>query len=73
MNFSFKDFFAKLLNKNNNCKAKFLIILEDHSSQLFYNILSGGLAGTCSTSIVYPLDLARTRLGVDLGRTKSER
>ncbi|CAD8100891.1 unnamed protein product [Paramecium sonneborni] len=64
LNFSFKDFFAKLLKKNNN---------QQHSSQLFYNILSGGLAGTCSTSIVYPLDLARTRLGVDLGRTKSER
>lgn len=47
--------------------------LAKESSELFYNILSGGLAGTCSTSIVYPLDLARTRLGVDLGRTKSER
>lgn len=53
--------------------SKCLNKLESHSTQLFYNILSGGLAGTCSTSIVYPLDLARTRLGVDLGRTKSER
>lgn len=47
--------------------------LGQNQNPLFYNIFSGGLAGVCSTSIVYPLDLARTRLGVDLGRTKEER
>lgn len=40
---------------------------------LLMNIISGGIAGTLTTSFVYPLDLARTRLGVDLGRTASER
>jgi solute carrier family 25 (adenine nucleotide translocator) protein 4/5/6/31 len=37
------------------------------------SILAGGLAGSMSTLFVYPLDFARTRLGVDLGKGKHER
>ncbi len=36
-------------------------------------ILSGGLAGAATTVFVHPLDFARTRLGVDLGKSISER
>jgi len=31
------------------------------------NVMAGGLAGTISLSVVYPLDFARTRLAVDVG------
>jgi len=33
-------------------------------------IVSGGLAGTCSLLITYPLDFARTRLSTDVGSGK---
>lgn len=36
--------------------------------QLFTNILAGGLAGSSSMIFVFPLELARTRLGVDIGK-----
>lgn len=32
--------------------------------------MAGGVAGSCSMVIVYPLDFARTRLGVDMGKGK---
>ena len=37
------------------------------------NLLAGGVAGTVSLIVVYPLDFARTRLGADLGRAASDR
>jgi solute carrier family 25 (adenine nucleotide translocator) protein 4/5/6/31 len=40
---------------------------------LFYNILCGGLAGSTTTCFVHPLDFARTRLAVDLGKSSNER
>lgn len=30
--------------------------------------MAGGIAGSCSMIIVYPLDFARTRLGADTGK-----
>ena len=36
-------------------------------------ILNGGLAGAFTTFFVHPLDFARTRLGVDLGKSLEER
>lgn len=36
-------------------------------------ILNGGLAGACTTFFVHPLDFARTRLGVDLGKELNSR
>lgn len=38
-----------------------------------YHILCGGLAGSTTTCFVHPLDFARTRLAVDLGKSKAER
>lgn len=32
------------------------------------NLASGGAAGATSLRVVYPLDFARTRLGVDIGK-----
>ena len=49
--FAFKDYYASLLG----------------TKTLFGNMIAGGLAGVTCTLIVYPLDLARTRLGVDVG------
>ena len=36
-------------------------------------MLSGGLAGASTTIIGYPMDFARTRLAVDIGRKKKDR
>ena len=36
--------------------------------QLFTNILAGGLAGSSCMIFVFPLELVRTRLGVDVGK-----
>jgi solute carrier family 25 (adenine nucleotide translocator) protein 4/5/6/31 len=65
INFSTKDFYGRLLR-----------VSERRSSNtefLLYNILCGGLAGSTTTCFVHPLDFARTRLAVDLGKSGSER
>ena len=33
------------------------------------NLFAGGMAGATGLLFVYPLDFARTRLGVDIGRS----
>jgi len=38
---------------------------------MYLSILSGGIAGCLTVFFVYPLDFARTRLGVDMGANKS--
>lgn len=60
LNFAFKDVYEKILNPYDPKKDPKLFIMG--------NILSGGMAGTCASFFVYPLDFARTRLGVDIGR-----
>ncbi|EPQ14885.1 ADP/ATP translocase 4 [Myotis brandtii] len=37
------------------------------------NLASGGAAGATSLCVVYPLDFARTRIGVDIGKGAAER
>lgn len=37
------------------------------------NLSAGAAAGATSVAVFYPLDFARTRLGVDVGRNKEER
>jgi solute carrier family 25 (adenine nucleotide translocator) protein 4/5/6/31 len=46
---------------------------QDKINYLLLRVLSGGLAGAATTVFVHPLDFARTRLGVDLGKDVSER
>ena len=57
-NFAFKDYFLSF--------NKFDPVLENKRF-LAANMLSGGMAGVLCALIVYPLDFARTRLGVDIG------
>jgi solute carrier family 25 (mitochondrial adenine nucleotide translocator), member 4/5/6/31 len=64
LNFGFKDFYAKLFPKYSP---------EDKVRFLLSSIAAGGSAGASSMLFVYPLDFARTRLGVDIGKTTSER
>ena len=37
------------------------------------NLFAGGMAGATGLTFVYPLDFARTRLGVDIGKSASDR
>lgn len=65
INFSTKDFYGRLIkvNERRGSNTEFLLA----------NILCGGLAGSTTTCFVHPLDFARTRLAVDLGKSASER
>lgn len=65
LNFSFKESFTKIFNPFDP---------KTHPNKFFWgSILSGGMAGCATTLFVYPLDFARTRIGVDIGRKKEER
>ena len=59
-NFAFKDFFLRTFQKYDPNTQPKLFLLG--------NVLAGGSAGACCMLIVYPLDFARTRLGVDIGK-----
>lgn len=59
-NFAFKDFFNRTFNK---WDAK-----TSPGWFTFGNVMAGGSAGACCMFLVYPLDFARTRLGVDIGK-----
>jgi Mitochondrial carrier protein. len=65
MNFAFKDFFRHTFNPYDHKKEPLKFF--------FGNILSGGMAGSTACLFLYPLDFLRTRLGVDLGRSKLDR
>lgn len=64
LNFGFKDFYAKLFPKYRP---------EDKLRFVLSSIAAGGSAGASSMLFVYPLDFARTRLGVDIGKTYEQR
>lgn len=42
----------------------------DHISTALRNVIAGGAAGATSLLVAYPLDLARTRLALDVGKSK---
>ena len=65
LNFAFKDTFKRYLNPFNKNTQPGMFFLG--------NIASGGAAGAASLCFVYPLDFARTRLAVDVGKSGSER
>jgi len=60
LNFAFKDYFNRYFSTST---------LRNTSGGIFFtNVLSGGMAGCCCMMFVYPLEFARTRLGVDVGK-----
>jgi len=66
LNFAFKEIYRDFLLPNKSeSKTSAKVVLA--------NLMAGGLAGSTSTLFVYPLDMARTRLGVDIGKNASER
>lgn len=65
LNFAFKDTFKKYLNPYNKKTQPGMFFIG--------NIASGGAAGASSLCFVYPLDFARTRLAVDIGKSGSDR
>jgi len=65
LNFAFKDTFKKYLNPFDKKKQPGMFFLG--------NVASGGAAGASSLCFVYPLDFARTRLAVDVGKTGADR
>lgn len=65
LNFAFKDTFKRYLNPFDKGAEPFKFFVG--------NILSGGAAGASSLCFVYPLDFARTRLAVDVGKAGGER
>lgn len=65
LNFAFKDAYNKLFNRFDAKKEPTKFFLG--------SLMSGGAAGATSLLFVYPLDFARTRLGVDVGKAAHER
>ena len=66
LGFSFKDYFNSFFHMKSDSK-------KEKIHYLGIKILNGGLAGAFTTLFVHPLDFARTRLGVDLGKEKHQR
>lgn len=66
LNFAFKDYFNGLPALS--AKAE-----DSKGRRLARRVLNGGLAGSLTTLFVHPLDFARTRIGVDIGKLPSER
>jgi len=61
LNFMFKEKYKKLFKTSS----------QDFFPRLASNVASGGAAGATSLLVVYPLDFARTRLAVDVGKGDS--
>lgn len=57
LNYSLKEFINKYFNKGINA---------NNMQKIFFNYCSGFIASGLSTIVTYPLDFARTRLGVDV-------
>jgi solute carrier family 25 (adenine nucleotide translocator) protein 4/5/6/31 len=64
-NFAFKDAYQKIFNPYDK--------RTDAGKWFLGNLMSGGAAGASSMVFVYPLDFARTRLGVDMGKAAEDR
>jgi len=65
LNFAFKGVFGKIYGVDNKNKSKLMMS--------FSNIMAGGSAGAACMTFVYPLDFARTRMGVDVGKSATDR
>lgn len=62
LNYSLKEFFKKQFTKP-----------VTKAQKIFHNILSASLAGGLSIVVTYPLDFARTRMGVDVRKRGAEK
>ncbi|GBG72485.1 hypothetical protein CBR_g12060 [Chara braunii] len=60
LNFALKDVYKQIFNPYDSKKDFWKFVIG--------NLTAGGAAGATSLCFVYPLDLARTRLAVDVGR-----
>jgi solute carrier family 25 (mitochondrial adenine nucleotide translocator), member 4/5/6/31 len=65
LNFGFKGYFNKMFNKYDPKKNPYWY--------MFGNVMAGGSAGAACMLFVYPLDFARTRMGVDTGKDIAQR
>lgn len=63
LNFAFKDYYRRKFNSYDKDKNPYAFALA--------TIMCGGLAGASCMMFVYPLDLTRTRMGVDVGQAGS--
>ncbi|XP_074574698.1 putative ADP,ATP carrier protein At5g56450 [Curcuma longa] len=61
LNFSLKDLYRTILNRGKT----------DHLSVAAANFMAGAAAGCTTLVIIYPLDIAHTRLAADIGRTEA--
>ncbi|XP_072393197.1 ADP,ATP carrier protein 1-like isoform X2 [Diabrotica undecimpunctata] len=66
LNFAFKDVYKSIFMEGVDKNLRFWRYFAG-------NLASGGAAGATSLCFVYPLDYARTRLGVDVGKGPKER
>ncbi|KAL1517599.1 hypothetical protein ABEB36_001340 [Hypothenemus hampei] len=66
LNFAFKDTYKKVFLDGVDKKTQFWRYFAG-------NLASGGAAGASSLCFVYPLDYARTRLAVDVGKGPADR
>lgn len=65
LNFAFKERYQKIFANYNPKTEPYKFFAG--------NLFAGGMAGATGLLFVYPLDFARTRLGVDIGKSVSER
>lgn len=66
LNFAFKDKYKRMFMEGIDKNTQFWAYFGG-------NLASGGAAGATSLVFVYPLDYARTRLAMDVGKSKAER
>ncbi|KAI7736078.1 hypothetical protein M8C21_023695 [Ambrosia artemisiifolia] len=64
LNFSLKDLYRSLLRSGNSQQSTFI-------SGPSANFIAGAAAGCTTLVLIYPLDIAHTRLAADLGKTDS--
>jgi solute carrier family 25 (mitochondrial adenine nucleotide translocator), member 4/5/6/31 len=65
LNFAFKDSIKRMFPRYNQ--------KTDFWKSFIVNMASGGLAGSFSLLVVYPLDFIRTRLATDTGKAEADR
>ncbi|CAF0945026.1 unnamed protein product [Rotaria sordida] len=65
LNFAFKERYQRIFADYNPTLNPYKFF--------FGNLFAGGMAGATGLLFVYPLDFARTRLGVDIGKSLNER